>query len=393
MKAMSFSEYAKALSPLLAGQESNGAFVYTLFRNITDGGSGELERLYVGNESTFRHYFNGTRQISSIASVVLRNLDKECFATYIDSFPTDTLDNVYAALSPAWPAMTESNISQEAANLLESILLTASELRRGRKPSGSYSTTNNDAKFLKEELLLNETALRCPACGNRLLLGGERNPVKHYEIMSIIPAAYNYKTKVIYEATGLPFPKPDTLASLIALCPTCAAEYRSNPTPEMYERLMLAKCRMSERMELTDTLDRLDIEDGIVELLEKLGSLGQKFDFAAASKNAIAIAKKICPEETLLANEVCNNVLLYYRFIEEQLRQLDSEGILDFELTRTQIRGCYLKLDRTGLSQSEIVESMAKWLTDKTGSKNSLACRIVISFFIQACEVFHEISE
>lgn len=390
---MSFCEYAKALAPLLAGRASNGAFVYTLFQNITDGDSGDLERLYVGNESTFRHYYNGTRQISSIAPIVLMSLDKESFASYIDSFPADVLDNVYATLSPAWPAMTECNVSREAANMFERILLTASKVRRGRKPGGASPIAEDDAEFLKEELLLNETGLKCPVCGKQLLSGGVKNPVKHYETVSVIPAAYDYRTKAKFEYTGYEFPEPNSLENFIVLCPTCAAEYRSNPTPEVYEQLMFAKHQMSTQAKLNDTLDRLDIEDGIIDLLNSLGSLGEEFDFAEASKNAIEIVRKIRPKERLLANEVCCNVLLYYRFVEEQFRQMDAEGTLDFEMVRTQVRGCFLKLDKAGLSQSEIVAAMAKWLANKTGSEDDTACRIVIAFFIQACEVFREITE
>lgn len=390
---MSFSEYAKALSPLLAGRASNGAFAYTLFQNITDNKSNELEKLYVGNESTFRHYFNGTRQISSIAPIILKNLDKECFESYIDSFPADVLDNVYTALSPAWPAMSSCNVSHESANLFERILLTASKIRRGKKPHVSTPIGEDDIEFLKEELLLNETGLRCPMCGNRLLSGGERNPVKHYEIVSITPIAYDYKDKVKYEDTGFAFPEPNSLMNFITLCSICASEYRLNPTPETYKQLMLAKQQINTQAKLTDTLDRLDIEDGIVDLLDSLRSLNEEFDFTEASNNAITIAKKIRPEERLLANEVCNNVILYYRFIEERLQQLDAEENLDFELLQTQIHGCFLKLEKAGLSQSEIIESMTKWLEDKTGTKDVLACRIVIAFFIQACEVFREITE
>ena len=94
-----------------------------------------------------------------------------------------------------------------------------------------------------------------------------------------------------------------------------------------------------------------------------------------------------------MINEVRDNVNRYYRFVQEQFKQLDSQGILDFEMVRIQTRGCFLRLDKAGLSQSKIVEAMSRWLDEKTGCKNIIACRIVIAFFIQSCEVFNEIAE
>lgn len=85
--------------------------------------------------------------------------------------------------------------------------------------------------------------------------------------------------------------------------------------------------------------------------------------------------------------------LEYNHFIQDQFQQLEAQNILDFETVRNQIRGCYLKLEKSESSQVEIVELMSKWLAEKTKYGNILACHIVISFFVQSCEVFREITK
>ena len=278
------------------------------------------------------------------------------------------------------------------ADLFERILIEASSKKRGRKPA-DWKPEEQKKNCLKEQYLLAETNYKCPVCGKKLLAGGSKAPVQKFECVNVIPARCTSSLKAKCEATGFAFPQPDSLSSFIALCPECASEYHTNQTPEMYEQLMRAKHQMKRRMELNDALDRLEIEDGITALLRKLGSLEVSFDEKEATLYALEIKKKIKHNELLLTDEILNHVLKYYHFIQNQFQQLEAQNILDFETVRNQIRGCYLKLEKSESSQVEIVELMSKWLAEKTRYDNILACHIVISFFVQSCEVFREITE
>ncbi len=389
---MKFCEFAQALAPLISDGKRNGLFVQTLFENIVEYDYEDKNIIFNKSEDALKSYYSGKRDISEVASALVGHINKDHFVDYLETFSDEIHEEIFNVFSPFLPQIDKYRVASDVADLFENILIDASSRKRGRKPA-NYVTEKQKKSYLKESYLLDEAGCRCPLCGKRLLIGGSKEPLPAFVCQNIIPAHYTQSFKVSCESAGFKFPDPDSLASLIALCPTCAMEYCSNPTPEMYTQLMSAKYQMRTRAELTDTLDRINIEDGIIDLLNSLGSLGQEYDFTEASKNAIAIAKKIYPEERLLENEVSTNVLLYYRFIEEKLQQLNDEGILDFEQVCIQIRGCFLRLDKAGFSQSQIVESMAKWLADKTGFEDILACRVVVAFFIQACEVFREITE
>ena len=51
------------------------------------------------------------------------------------------------------------------------------------------------------------------------------------------------------------------------------------------------------------------------------------------------------------------------------------------------------KLEKAGLSQEEVINKLAEWIHHKAfigEDKGMLACRIVVCFFIQNCEVFYK---
>ncbi len=390
MSKVTFSEFAKALGPLIAQGKSDGAFVKWLFEQIASFENEDQNPIHNRNESTYRHYYYGSRGISRIASKLCGHLDKEKFATSIEDFSTDTQDKIYEALSSFWPEMTAVNMTVDAANLFEKIIIDASKVNRSKKDAKKES---EEARYLQNEVLLNETACRCANCNKRLVRSVKGRTIQTFVPTRIIPSSADYTFKKRCEEAGFEYPAPSSLANLLAMCPQCAAEYEADGSFDAFMKLVKKKQQFQRWAELADTLDRLDIEDGIIDLLDNLARIGQEFDYSEATKNAIEITKKISPEEQLLANEVCDNVTRYYHFVQEQFKQLDSQGVLDFEMVRNQMRGCFLHLAKSGLPQNKIVDTMAAWLGTKTGCESAISCRIVIAFFIQTCEVFHEITE
>lgn len=56
------------------------------------------------------------------------------------------------------------------------------------------------------------------------------------------------------------------------------------------------------------------------------------------------------------------------------------------------------KLEKAGLSQEDVIYNLTEWIHNKAfavDTKGKMACRIVVCFFIQNCEVFskNEISK
>ena len=81
-------------------------------------------------------------------------------------------------------------------------------------------------------------------------------------------------------------------------------------------------------------------------------------------------------------------VVQYYRYIEKTF----SESDCDFDIIASEIRISSNKLEKGGLSQAEVINYLSEWIRNKAGlgSESKLASDIVVSFFIQNCEVFHK---
>ena len=101
----------------------------------------------------------------------------------------------------------------------------------------------------------------------------------------------------------------------------------------------------------------------------------------------LELMKKI--DDMLLKNEIQIDVLYYYRYIESVF----SQSVNNFDEIANEVRLCSKKLENAGYSQEEVIMHLVDWIHNKafigtdTGRQ---ACKIVVSFFIQNCEVFYK---
>ena len=189
-------------------------------------------------------------------------------------------------------------------------------------------------------------------------------------------------------------PRPqdyDSVSNLIALGEKASEEYLLNPTVEELKKLRSIKKFVSSRYEAQKSIDRMELEEDIRIALAALMEIKNPSQMIGLDYKALRIDEKI-KNEPLLKNEVQNHVLQYYRTIEGAFN--DSEA--DFDTIATEIKLSSLKLEKAGLSKEEVIESLAEWIRKKAnlGDRSRTACRIVVAFFIQNCEVFsREISK
>ena len=105
---------------------------------------------------------------------------------------------------------------------------------------------------------------------------------------------------------------------------------------------------------------------------------------------ALKIDQKILPENCLLKNSIQNSVLTYYKYISALFEEID-----DFDIIQSEIKKAFKELNSGDWSQQEIVEKLAQWILEQTKrpAQHIEACRIIVAFFVQSCEVFNEISK
>jgi hypothetical protein len=72
---------------------------------------------------------------------------------------------------------------------------------------------------------------------------------------------------------------------------------------------------------------------------------------------------------------------------------MEREGILNFEDVANDVQRSYRKLSSIGLKQEEIFTQLVEWFKKKGKARSSLACEIIVAFFVQNCEVFHALTQ
>lgn len=238
---------------------------------------------------------------------------------------------------------------------------------------------------------LTEVNYECPITHEKLVEYVKDVPMRRYVITQIFPDDLTEDELKEFEKV-VPRPQDyDSVSNLIALGEKASEEYLLNPTVEEFKKLRSIKKFVSSRYEAQKSIDRMELEEDIRIALAALMEIKNPSQMIGLDYKALRIDEKI-KNEPLLKNEVQNHVLQYYRTIEGAFN--DSEA--DFDTIATEIKLSSLKLEKAGLSKEEVIESLAEWIRKKAnlGDRSRTACRIVVAFFIQNCEVFsREISK
>lgn len=234
--------------------------------------------------------------------------------------------------------------------------------------------------------LIGEANYECPLCHNKLVETVKDKPVRRYEITQIFPEGLS-KDKEKELAAIYPKPKDlDSPDNLIALCDRCSKDYLSDPTVDDYKKLRDIKTVLSRNFKAKEAVSAVQLEEYIRVVLDALAQVDDSVQLVPLEYDAIHIDKKI--PDFILKNEIQIKVLQYYRYIES----IFSDSETDFDMIASEVKMSSKKLEKSGMSQPDIIEYLAEWIRNKTslGTESKTACRIVVAFFIQNCEVFYK---
>ncbi|GFH40264.1 ABC-three component system protein [Lactococcus insecticola] len=236
--------------------------------------------------------------------------------------------------------------------------------------------------------LLDEVGNECPICHKKLTKKVKNVTTRQYGIVEIFPSNLDESTATEFNSFLSPTVKLDSFDNKLALCKNHAESYLAAPELGEYLELAALKKHYSTNYALQQVLAELDLEDEIKDIIESLANLQSVGNLEQLSMNALKIDQKILPENGLLKNSIQVNVLTYYRYIGSLFEEIE-----DLDIIQSEIKKAFKRLNTGDWNQQEIVDKLAQWILDKTKNPASHieACRIIISFFIQSCEVFNEI--
>ena len=100
------------------------------------------------------------------------------------------------------------------------------------------------------------------------------------------------------------------------------------------------------------------------------------------------VRKKV--SDKLLCEKVLSYVTQYFTFVRNEFKKLQPETA--FELIACQFKQFFLQAEKSLIKQDQIFDQLVEWVANKTQASR-VASEIVVSFFIQNCEVFRETSK
>ena len=233
--------------------------------------------------------------------------------------------------------------------------------------------------------LLAEVNYVCPLTQTQLVVQVDGIPWSRYTLTHIFPKGLSESAAAEYAAI---YPQPENLDSpenLIALCNEESDKYELAPSPEKYKQLYELKHKAMKFTQLFSDINRVQLEEEIRTILAALQNPQNLENLPQLEYTALRIDEKI--SDGLLRYEVRNHVVQFYRFIETTF----SEKTDNFDEIAASIKKASRKLEAAGLSQKEVIEQLSEWVRKQTRMDlgGSLACHIMVSFFIQNCEVFY----
>ena len=353
-----------------------------------------------GSADICKKVYNGSRVLpKATARFMISHFQKDDFVSFLENKDDIVLSNLCSQLSQHGIECNIDNIAEVASNCFHSFIEAALEendtIQTGLSASAEVRVESNDATN-QDTLLLLETDNKCPLCGAPLMFrNGKRKDVKRYKITQIFPDNVSmdlYLAFSKYLKMSIDYSHPD---NLIALCSECSTDYLSDPTIEEFLRLKKIKTKLQQRRKIQMSMENIDIEAEICDVVNGLSNIDDSRELAELRMDALKVQEKIEPVNRLLIDAITDDATHYYNYIEELFAEADEKESGTFDRVASEVNLAYKKIKDNDLTQNEIFSYMSHWLKEKLPieHRNDMAISAVISFFVQNCEVFDEISE
>lgn len=324
----------------------------------------------------------------TIRSYVKRNLPKKLALSIVYRLTPDRLTKRIKRLKKATrellaadmnaydSTITADNVGEKVTALLvEIIRISAGLIPQDELMQQQQAKLALDLKSRYGDYLFGEASGYCPfpGCGRKLEVTAAGKSQRVYEVGLIDKGKE---------------PKPD---NLLAMCPQCHATYLLDNDKKPMKQLLTIKKMLSAHQQSAQLLDTLPLEKGIEGVISKIIKLKEK-DLEGASLDPKEIKQKLDPaKDTAIYVLVNGYVTAYFIKIRGIMMNLDKRGKIDYNEIQDQIHAMYKKLKKANKSHMEIFNEIVGRIHRIT-LQDEVYCQILVSYFIQSCEVFDAIT-
>lgn len=229
----------------------------------------------------------------------------------------------------------------------------------------SMETADEIAIDTHSLVLLTETGGKCQKCGRLLGIKKEGNDVNYAKVVHL------------------------SQSNDVILCVDCEREIQ-NASEEDKLALLSDKHALENLTVARDAISRYTLEKQIEDVLREV-HLMDATDDTRLKIDPVKVERKIT--EKRLKERVLFDVRQLYEGVNNALDRLSGENKLNVDKFAKNINRMYEDASEPLTSQSDIYNLLVETLFEKTGRKYREACEIIISYFVQRCEVFDEVAE
>ena len=375
----------KEFFSILKNRISDGADVPCFFRDliamITDAtedewGTSKDPSTKLSKESTLRSYAKRGLSKKFAQSIVYR-LAPENFIDSLNEKPAAVLELLADDFIAYDSTADASNIASKLAEVfIDIIRKTAGLVKQTELEKHKLQQSEFELKNKYGDYLINEASHVCPfpGCGRSLVVTNAGGRATNLYNVALI----NKK-------------KAPTVENLMALCPRCYATYSIDDNARICKELSGVKKILVTHQQSVQLLDDLPLEKGIVGVVSKVKKLKEK-DLANASLDPKEIKQKLNPAENMALYITVNTyVTTYYVKLHEIMINADKRGDIDYDEVQDQMHAIYKRLKKAKKTKIEIFNEITQKI-HKVSLQEDIYCQIVVSYFIQSCEVFDAIA-
>lgn len=227
---------------------------------------------------------------------------------------------------------------------------------------------SGDVDTLIKMTCVAEVYSKCPFCKHELIdeIGGQT--IEEYRIIKFPVAGHSGQFEYI------------------AVCNNCYEKYKDTSNDVVIRNLNDKKKIIIAKKSFDKSVDALEMEKEISQVLEAL-SVADPTELPAFQYTPVEVRQKI-PNDRMLFSKVWSNVVQYFPFVEDKLKQLNNERRLTYEKISGDVKRAYLEFATNETNKEVVFNQLCEWLAQKAQTDKKTACEAIISYYVQNCEVF-----
>lgn len=229
----------------------------------------------------------------------------------------------------------------------------------------------------------------CPLCGDAILYTKKGRTYKQYDVAHIFPLNPTPEEQLTLSGVKLLSKDVNHIDNLIPLCLPCHEKFDKPRTASEYNELAALKRSLLEREHQQKLQFQYKLQDDIRAVVDALHTADLGDATATLAYDPKTLESKLANKISRPAKQkIVHNVADYFQVVKAAFQDMEKEDPGSVALISSQVKTYYLAQKHHGVKSDQIFPNLVDWIRVKTKASNPDAPEIIVSFFIQNCEVF-----